>query len=132
MESKDEFKNIKESKDIAGLLKQIKGIVHQFDSHTSINEALDEAMINYYHNYQGPKTSNTQHVKNLQDMVDIIEYHGGSVTDDRALVEYKRRLDSHLPDNEKFFDQILKQRVKNKMLGVALIRRVDRGRYAHG
>ena len=104
LESKDEFKNIKESKDIAGLLKQIKGIVHQFDSHTSINEALDEAMINYYHNYQGPKTSNTQHVKNLQDMVDIIEYHGGSVTDDRALVEYERRLECHLPDNEKSSD----------------------------
>ena len=28
LESKDEFKNIKESKDIAGLLKQIKGVVH--------------------------------------------------------------------------------------------------------
>ena len=48
LESKDEFKNIKESKDIAGLLKQIKAVVHQFEAHTSIYEALDEAKRNYY------------------------------------------------------------------------------------
>ena len=65
LESKDEFKNIKENKDIAGLLKQIKAIVHQFETHISIYEALDEAKKNYYHYYQGPRTSNTQHVKNL-------------------------------------------------------------------
>ena len=98
LESKDEFKDIKENKDIAGLLKQIKALVHQFEPHTSIYEALDEAKKNYYHYYQGPKTSNTEHVKNLQDMVDIIEYHGGSVTDDHALIEYERSLEatSHL------------------------------------
>ena len=77
LESKDDFKDIKEKKYIGGLLKQIKAVVHQFEIHTSIYEALDEAKKNYYHYYQGPRTSNTQHVKNLQDMVDIIEYHGG-------------------------------------------------------
>ena len=125
LESKDEFKDIKENKDIAGLLKQIKAVVHQFETHISIYEALDEAKKNYYHYYQGPKTSNTQHFKNLQDMVDIIEYHGGSVTDDQALIEYERSLESRLPANERSSDEVIKQRAKNKMLGVALIRRAD-------
>ena len=119
LESKDEFKDIRENKDVAQLLKQIKGIVHQFETHTSIYEALDEAKKNYYHYYQGPRTSNTQHVKNLQDMVDIIEYHGGSVTDDQALVEYERSLENHLPDEDRSSDEALRQRAKNKMLGVA-------------
>ena len=108
LESKNEFKNIKENKDIAGLLKQIKGVVHQFETHTSIYEALDEAKKNYYLYFQGPKTSNTQHVKNLQGMVDIIEYHGGSVTDDKALIEYERKLEDHLPIYEKSSDEALK------------------------
>ena len=62
-------------------------------------------------------------------MVNIVEYHGGSVTDDQALVEYERSLEAHLPTNERSSDEALKQRAKNKMLGVALIRRADRGRY---
>ena len=61
--------------------------------------------------------------------MDIIEYHGGSVTDDQALIEYERSLESHLPTNEWSSDEVIKQRAKNKMLGVALIRRADRGRY---
>ena len=52
LESKDEFKHIKENKDIAWLLKQIKAAVHQFETHISIYEALDEAKKNYYHYYQ--------------------------------------------------------------------------------
>ena len=101
-------KDIKEIKDIGGLLKQIKAIVHQFETHISIYEALDEAKKNYYHYYQRPRISNTQLVKNLQDMVDIIEYHGGSATDDQALVEYERSLESHLPVNERSPDEALK------------------------
>ena len=79
LESKSEYEGIKENSDVSGLLKLIKTVLYQFETHTSIYEALDEAKKNYYLYYQGPKTSNTQHVKNLQDMVEVIEYHGGSV-----------------------------------------------------
>ena len=34
LESKDEFKDIKENKDIGRLLKLIKAVVHQFETHT--------------------------------------------------------------------------------------------------
>ena len=43
LKSKAHFKSIKQDKDIAELLKQIKGIMHQFESHISIYEALNEA-----------------------------------------------------------------------------------------
>ena len=62
-------------------------------------------------------------------MVDIIGYHGGLVTDDQALIEYERSLESHLPANERSSDEVIKQRAKNKMLGETLIRRADRRRY---
>ena len=104
--------------------------MHQFESHTSIYEALDEAKRNFNLYYQSPLASNVQHVKNLQDMVDIIEYHGGSVTEDRALFEHEKKLEANLPTTEKSSEETLKQRTRDKMLGVALIRRTDRGRYS--
>ena len=39
LESKREFESIKENKDVSGLLKLIKNIVYQFETHTSIYEA---------------------------------------------------------------------------------------------
>ena len=77
LESKSEYEGIKANRDVSGLLKLIKTIVYQFETHTSIYKALDEAKKNYYLYYQGPKTTNSQHAKNLQDMVEVIEYHGG-------------------------------------------------------
>ena len=107
LESKDEYKDIKEKKDVAGLLKLVKTVVYQFESHTSIYEALDEAKKNYYHYYQGPRTSNTQHAKDLQDIIEVIEYHGGSVTDDQALVNYERDMEAHLPEDESSSEEVL-------------------------
>ena len=114
---------------MSGLLKLIKTVVYQFETHPSIYEALDEAKKNYYLYYQGLKTSNTQHVKNLQDMVEVIEYHGGSVTDDQALAKFEESLETHLPIYQRSSEETLKKRARDKMLGVALIRRADRGRY---
>ena len=54
---------------------------------------------------------------------------GGSVTDDQALVDYEKSLEAHLPVDQRSSEEALKQRAKNKILGVALIRRADRGRY---
>ena len=122
------MRTLRQAEDVSGLLKLIKTIVYQFETHTSIYEALDEAKKNYYLYYQGPKTSNSQHVKNLQNMVEVIEYHVGSVTDDQALVRYKRDLEAHLPEDKRSSEETLKRRAKDKMLGVALIRRADIGR----
>ena len=38
-------------------------------------------------------------------------------------------MESHLPTDDRSSDEVIKQRAKNKMLGVALFRRADRGRY---
>ena len=82
LESKPNFKTIKQDKNLAEMLKDIKGIIHQLESHTSIYEVLNEAKKNFYLYYQNPQTSNAQHVKNIQGMVNIFEYHGGSVIED--------------------------------------------------
>ena len=63
-------------------------------------------------------------------MVDIIEYHGGSITKDKALIKHERKLEEKLLFKERSSDGTLKQRARDKMLVVALIRRADRGRYA--
>ena len=62
LESKTDFKTIKQNKDVAELLRQIKAIMHQFELHTSIYEALDEAKKNFYLYYQSWLTSNAQHI----------------------------------------------------------------------
>ena len=63
-------------------------------------------------------------------MVDIIEYHTGFITEYKALIEHERKFEEKLPYLEKSSEEVLKQRAKDKMLAVALIRRADRGRYA--
>ena len=63
-------------------------------------------------------------------MVDIIEYHGDSITEDKALIEHEKKLEEKLPFLERSSEEALKQRARDKMLAVALIRRADRGRYA--
>ena len=48
LESKSEYEGIKENNDVSGLLKLIKTVVYQFETHTSIYKALDEAKKSYY------------------------------------------------------------------------------------
>ena len=69
--------------------------MHQFESHISIYEALDEAKNFFNLSYQGPRTSNTQHVKNIHDMVDIIKYHESSITEDKTLIEHGRKVEEN-------------------------------------
>ena len=61
-------------------------------------------------------------------MVDIIEYHGGSITEDKALIEHEKKLEEKLPYLERSSEEALRQRTRDKTLAVALIRRADRGR----
>ena len=47
-------------------------------------------------------------------MVDIIEYHGGSITEDKALIEHEKKLEEKLPFLERSSVEALKQRARDK------------------
>jgi hypothetical protein len=121
-----------ESKSEVGkLLKEIKSITHQFQANICIYEALDEAKRQYYIFKQQHAHMNTiTFMKTLKNMVDVIEFYGGSIADDPALVKYEKNLDK-TNNVTGVTDQQYTSRVRDKMLAVAALRRADKKMYAH-
>ena len=80
--------------EVGRLLKEIKSITHQFQANICIYEALDEAKRQYYTFKQQHAHMNTiTFMKTLKNMVDVIEFYGGSIADDPALIKYEKNLD---------------------------------------
>jgi hypothetical protein len=121
-----------ESKSEVGrLLKEIKSITHQFQANISIYEALDEAKRQYYIFKQQHSHMNTiTFMKTLKNIVDVIEFYGGSIADDPALIKYEKDLDKK-SNITGITNAQYQQRVRDKMLAVGVLRRSDKNMYAH-
>ena len=114
-----------------GLLKQIKGITHQFQSNISPYEAIDEAKRQYYsyvHN-NDHMDANT-YVKTMKNIVDSIEFYSGTLGEDEVLIEYEKALDKKLGRQAKSDDEY-KALTKNKMIAVGMLRRADKRYFGH-
>ena len=125
------FKKMRETSAVWDLLKQIKGITHQFQSNISPYEAIDEAKRQYYsyvHN-NDHMDANT-YVKTMKNIVDSIEFYGGTLGEDKVLIEYEKALDKKLGRQAKSDDEY-KALTKNKMIAVGVLRRADKRYFGH-
>jgi hypothetical protein len=117
--------------EVGRLLKEIKSITHQFQANISIYEALDEAKRQYYIFKQQHSHMNTiTFMKTLKNIVDVIEFYGGSIADDPALIKYEKDLDKK-NNVTGITDAQYQRRVRDKMLAVGVLRRSDKKMYAH-
>jgi hypothetical protein len=87
------FKDIYVEKNPIKLLKAIKGLIFRFDSKKEYEMSRVEPIDKLYRMYQPKDMSNTQFL----DLVDVIEYYGGSVgihnkITERILAEYTGRI----------------------------------------
>ena len=117
--------------EVGKLLKEIKSITHQFQANISIYKALDEAKRQYYvfcQNYQHMNT--ITFMKTLKNIVDVIEFYGGSISSDPALIKYEQDLDAK-DGITGVTDEEYETRVRNKMLAVGALRRSDKTMYSH-
>ena len=125
------FKDMRDKSEVWNLLKQIKGITHQFQSTISSYEAIDEAKRQYYtfvhNNYH--MDANT-YVKTMKNIIDTIEYYGGTIGEDEVLMEYEKNQDTQLGRPTKSDDEY-KVITKNKMIAVGILRRADKRYFGH-
>ena len=114
--------NIEVNGDVTKLLKEIHRASHQMKNNTSIYDDIDKAKIKYYEYSQGEDESNVAHLIFFKNIVNIIEHPAGDIFVDAGLMKYKKEKDK----NEGITGvakEIYKQRARDKMMAVRLIKR---------
>ena len=79
-----DFKNIEDAKDCAPLLRKVKGVSYEYDGHRNPYLALDDAKTKFY-SYLQKNDSNTMHFNTFRALVEVVEHHGGNISNDDAL-----------------------------------------------
>jgi DNA gyrase/topoisomerase IV subunit A len=117
--------------EIGLLLKEIKSITHQFQANISIYEALDEAKRQYYMFRQNHQHMNTiTYMKTLKNIINVIEFYGGSISDDPALIAYEKEVDSK-NNISGITGKEYATCVHNKMLAIGALCHPDKSMYSH-
>ena len=119
------FDTIEDEADTVSLLKEIRSITMQFESHMSIYDGIFEAKRRFFLYKQRPDESNETHLRTYKTLVDSVEHFGGSIMFDPGLLKYEQSKDEANTSDDK-----LKILVKNKMKAVGLLKLSDNKRYA--
>ena len=122
------FTTIETKGDVTVLLKEIRSIVLQIETNTSLYDALDEANALYYSYKQEDGESNAKHLRNFKSIVLAVEHLGGSMFADDALVNLEKEKDVKegvAARQEEEYRGI----VRGKMLGVAFLKRANQHKY---
>ena len=122
------FVEVENNGDVTTLLKEIRTISLQIETNTSVYDALDEANALYYSYRKEANESNAKHLRKFKSIVSAVEYLGGSMFSDKTLTKAEKAKDEEEGATEKS-DDAYKIIVKDKMLGVAFIKRADKERY---
>ena len=100
------------------MLKTIKAASHEMESHTCLWDALSEAKRRFYSYKQADHESNTMHVKNLKNLLSVVEYYDGEIFEDEVLM--KEVKEESTKAGESITDEQCKLRTKNKCLALEL------------
>jgi hypothetical protein len=80
------FELMKKKSDCGWLLKEIKGVMNQFETSRLIHVSLDVALQNYYNYYQGPSRSLHSFYKTFKSQLKVLDHYGADVGVDCAFV----------------------------------------------
>ena len=122
--------DIKSKSDVAKLLQEIKGIMHQFDTHINIYEAIDEAHRRFSNYRQQPDESNATYLKKFKNNLEVLEHYGGSIRNATGAIKCEKLRDSKsalvtsTPTDKEYMERCYHRRI-----GVMFLRRADRQRY---
>ena len=93
LESNEEYTKIFKADDLVGLLKVIKVLSHQFAVNRSSEESLDNATLKMIAYQQGDDDLVADHIKNIKNLCNMLEYYGGWFVDNRKLIDAARKKD---------------------------------------
>ena len=122
------FKDIETGGKVAELLKLIRSASREVNTNASVYDTIDESKRRYYLYRQQPHDSNEQHTKTFKSNVEVAEHEGATLFTDAELVKYEREQDND-PDKEMKDDSAYYDTIKEKAMGVALLKRSDMTRY---
>ena len=124
----ENFSDIQLKCNVTELLTSIRGISNQIDTNTSVYDALDEAKRLYYNYKQNDEDTNAKHLKNFKNLVAIVEYYGGDLFIDKALVDHEKKSDINLGNNPKT-EEDYETIVRDKMMAVGLLKRANKRKF---
>ena len=87
------FSDVETQGDANRLLKEIRTIILQIKTNTSIYTALDEATALYHEYRQEKEESNAKQIHNFKSIVAAVEHLGGTIFADDALVKMDQEKD---------------------------------------
>ena len=115
--------------DVTWLLKEIRSVSHQLEANVSLYDSVDEAKKSYYLYKQAPEDANATHLKNYRTNVEVVKHFGSDLFNDEALIDYEKNKDK-TEGKATDSDEKYAEKVREKMMGVALLKRADDERYA--
>ena len=132
LEAKDNHATIASSRDVVGLLKNIRAIMFHFQSQKKAEHSLHEAKRRFYMLTQGKDMSCQQYRETFTNLVEVIEHCGGAVGDepgmvDKVLGELKPPVARIAASDEEMEDA--RAAAKERYLACAFLLGSDRNRY---
>ena len=100
---------------MTSLLKEIRTVMLQIETNNSIYDATDEAKVMLYTYRQEEHETNAKHVQNLTSIIDAIDHVGGSIFEDKGLIEYESKKDQDNLLSVSRSEEQIKKDVKKKM-----------------
>lgn len=80
------IEQITETNNILTLLKEIKGVIHKFESQKYLALALDDAYKNLYSFRQTDGMAISAHLKSMRTLFDVLDHYDRNFGEDKALV----------------------------------------------
>ena len=107
------------NRDGTSLLKEIRRRSLQTKTNTSVYDVLNDTITMIYTYRQGEEENNAKHLRNFKSITRAVEYLGGTIFVDVALIIVKRMEDNTKGEHIKI-DEEYKKIDRENMIGVAL------------
>ena len=137
LQSKSTFSDIDKSRDYILLLKEIKGIMYNFESQQYPIMSMDQASVKYFTTKQGQFETLAEYYKRFKTNIEILEHYGANIWYHPSLILKEYRKDGHnnVTINSISNDRSLFKKygdiVKNRAIAYAFLRGAQRDRYGN-
>ena len=136
LQSRSTFQQIDETRDCISLLKEIKGIMYNFESQQYPIMSIHRVLQKYYNTKQGKTQSLTEYYRWFKTTVDILEHYGANIWHHPSLILKEYQEDGHnITIDEIYINIVLFRKygtiVKNRSMAFAFIKGAQRDRYGN-
>ena len=131
IEALDDYEGKRDQCDCLWLLKEIRGVAHQFEGTRNIFISVHLAWERYYNFKQGPQQTLHSYFKDFQGIVEVLEHYGAGIG---AAGPYQKAVReevkaANLNASKADVDRRVTLLAKNKSVAIAFLKGADKARY---